>query len=133
MMPMHRYGLALLLLVLPRLVFAGTDDVLSAIPQPAPKLAESTIIRSTGRSAPGNTNQSLACDVAENRAFLELKHGIANAQRIHLITPDELRHALPLDISFTWNSDRGICRVTLELVIPVQPKNSIPTVHGRQF
>ncbi len=133
MTSMRPLGLAILFLVLPGFVFAGTDEVLSAIPQPPPKLAESTIIQGTGWSAPGNGNQSLACEVAENRALLQLKKGITVARQKRLVTPDEFSHALPLDIYRTWDPGRGICTIKLQLVIPVQPKGSMPIVHGRQF
>lgn len=132
MTPQHIFC-ALCLLVLPTIVLAETGDMLSAIPQPAPRLEESTIIQGTGWSAPGNRNPSLACELAENRALRQLKKGITVAQQKRLITPEEFSHALPLAIYRTWDPGRGICTIKLQLVIPVQPKDSVPIVHGRQF
>lgn len=121
----------LFLLMLPGITRADTS--LLAIPQPSPRLSESTIIQGTGWSAPGNRNESLACELAGNRAMKQLKHGITVAHQKHLVSPDEFSQTEPVQISRRWNREAGICTVDMQLIIPVLKTRSIPILHERQY
>lgn len=121
----------LFLLILPGLTRAETS--LLAIPQPSPRLVESTIIQGTGWSAPGNRNESLACELAGTRALTQLKHGITVAQDKRLVSPEEFGQADPLQISRLWNQDTGVCTIQMQLIVPVIKQRSVPILHKRQF
>lgn len=119
------------LLVLPATLWA--DDQVTAIPLPAPRLSESTLITGTGWSDSGNRNESLACHLAESRAIQQVKRGIALARSKGLLTTDELSRALPARRFQQWDRAAGRCIVRMELEIPSTPKSGIPIINGRQF
>jgi hypothetical protein len=121
----------LLTLVIPSLPWA--DDHLSSIPVPDPRINESTLIQAIGWSAGGSQNESLACDLANNRAIRQLKNSIALARAKGLITTEELSRALPLTRYRHWDQRAGRCTIRLELEVPSAPKSGIPVIQGRQF
>jgi hypothetical protein len=129
----HTFTLSLLLLMLliPGLLWA--EDRLSSIPVPDPHINESMLIQGTGWSAGGTRNESLACDLAENRAIRQLKKGIAVARAKGLITTQELSRALPLTRYRNWDPRAGRCTIRLELEVPVLPKTGVPIMLERQF
>ncbi len=120
-----------ILLVLPATLWA--DDQVTAIPLPAPRLSESTLITGTGWSGSGNWNESLACDLAEARAIQQVKKGIALARAKGLITTDELSRALPVTRLQQWDRAAGRCTVRMVLEIPSIEKSGIPIINERQF
>lgn len=132
----HTITLSLLvLLIIPATLWA--DDQLTAIPQPAPRISESTLIQGTGWSGNGNRNESLACDLAEARAIQQVRKGIALARAKRLVTTDELSHAVPVTREYYWDPAIGRCIVRMELAVPslekAVKKPGIPILEGRQF
>jgi hypothetical protein len=129
----HTFTLSLLLLMLliPGLLWA--EDRLSSIPVPNPRISESTLIQGIGWSAGGTRNESLACDLTDNRAIHQLKNGIALARAKGLITTQELSRALPLTRYRNWDPRAGRCTIRLELEVPVLPKTGVPIMLERQF
>lgn len=129
----HTFTLSLPLLtfLIPTLLWA--DDRLSSIPVPDPHINESTLIHGIGGSASGTRNESLACDLANNRAIQQLKNGIALARAKGLITTEELSRALPLTRYRNWDRHAGRCTIRLELEVPVLPKTGVPIMLERQF
>ena len=122
-----------LLLVLMIVSPVLADESLSAIPLPEPRLTESTLIEGTGWSGTGNRNESLACDLAYNRAVQQLKNGVAFAKARRMISPVDLESRLPLTVERNWNATAGRCTVKLQLEIPTSPRGTLPVVHPRQF
>lgn len=128
----HTITLSLLvLLIIPATLWA--EDQLTAIPQPAPRISESTLIQGTGWSGNGNRNVSLACDLAEARAIQQVRRGVALAREKGLVTTDELNRALPITRSQHWDRTAGRCTVRMQLEIPSIERPGIPIIHGRQF
>ena len=128
--------LFLLLLALLPAVLAptpATADGLPGLPLPEPRIAESTLIQGTGWSLGWSRNESLACEVAHNRAMTQLSKGIKVAQNKRLVNVDELAHALPMTILRSWNPETGRCTIKIRVEIPVQPKSSIPVLHERLY
>jgi hypothetical protein len=125
----------LLLLLLPATLWA--DDQLTAIPQPDPRINDSTLITGTGWSGRGNRNESLACDLARSRAIHQIKKGIALSWSKGWITTEELRHAVPVTREYYWDPAIRRCIVRMELAVPsletVVKKPGIPIVEGQQF
>jgi hypothetical protein len=125
----------LFLFMLPATLWA--EDQLTAIPQPAPRISESTLIQGTGWSGGGNRNESLACDLAEARAIQQVRRGIALAREKGLVTADELSLAVPVTREHYWDPAIGRCIVRVELAVPslekAVKKPGIPIVEGRQF
>jgi len=129
----HTFTISVLLLtlVIPSLLWA--DDQLTSIPLPDPRINESTVIQAIGWSAGGSQNESLACDLADNRAIQQLNKGIALARAKGMITTEDLSRALPLTRYRNWDRHAGRCTIRLELEVPSVPKSGIPIIHGRQF
>ena len=129
----HAFTISVLLLtlVIPSLLWA--DDQLTSMPLPNPRINESTLIQAIGWSAGGSRNESLACDLADNRAIQQLKNGIALARAKGLITTEELSRALPLTCHRNWDRHAGRCTIRLELEVPVLPKTCVPIMLERQF
>jgi|SRR5215831_13058903 len=127
----HTFTISVLLLMLliPSLLWA--DDQLTSIPLPNPRINESTLIQAIGWSARGSQNESLACDLADNRAIQQLKQGIALARAKGLITTEELSRALPLTRYRNWDRRAGHCTIQLELEVPVLSKSGLPVVLER--
>jgi len=121
----------LVLLIIPATLWA--EDQLTAIPQPAPRISESTLITGTGWSGRGNRNESLACDLAEARAIQQVRRGVALAREKGLITTQELSRALPLTRYRNWDPGAGRCTIRLELEVRVLPKTGVPIMLERQF
>ncbi len=101
---------------------------------PAPVLTEMTIIQGTGWSSGSSQNESLACDLAHQRARFQIKQGLAIAQSRHLVTAEELNLAVATPAKKHWNASQGQCLVYLELSVPVLPKTrSIVMAHERLY
>ena len=129
----YAFTLSLLLLTLLTPTRLWADDQLSSIPVPAPRITESTLIQGTGWSAGGNRNESIACDLAEHRAIQQVKKGIAVVRAKHMITIEELSHALPLRRFRNWDRGEGRCTIRMELEIPSIHTTGIPIIHERLF
>jgi hypothetical protein len=114
-------------------VLAMGEPVPSVIPLPDPRINEFTLIQGTGWSAAGNWNESLACDLADNRAIQQLKKGIAVARARGMITTEELSRALPLTRCRNWDRRAGRRTIRLELEVRVLSKSGVPNMLERQF
>jgi len=112
-----------LIAVLATPVFAEPVDP-TGLPVPAPSIAEFTIIQGTGWSSGRSRNESLACDLAHQRAIHQIKTGIAVAKQQHLMTAEDLTVAVTKPVQRVWDAEQGRCTVYLELVVPV-----LPTAH----
>lgn len=108
-------------------------DGLPGLPLPEPRITESTVIQGTGWSRGRSRNESLSCEIAYTRAMAQLSKGIDVARTKHLMTSDELAHALPLTMLRSWNPDMGRCTVNVRIEIPVHPRSSIPVLHDRLY
>ena len=102
-------------------------------PMPDPRIEETTLIQGTGWSSGSSRNESLACDVAQQRAIKHLNKGIAFARQKQMVTAEELMVAILQPAQRVWNAEAGRCVIRLELAVPVLPKRSIPIVHERQY
>jgi len=122
-------SLLILFLLLPAQLWA--DDRLSSIPVSNPDVNKFTLIQDTGWLAAGTRNESLACDLADNRASHQLKNGIALARAKGLITTQELSRALPLTRYRNWDPRAGRCTIRLELEVPVLSKSGLPVMLER--
>ena len=105
---------------IPTLSFA--DEPLTAIPQPDPKLDESTLIEGTGWSLGRTQNESLACEVAYNRARKQSEEGLRLAKQKRLVTAEELQAPLNVKVFRTWDRAKGHCTVKMLIEIPAIPK-----------
>ena len=124
----------LLLLILPATLWA--EDQLAAIPQPEPRISETTMITGTGWSGRGNRNESLACDLAQSRAIHQIRKGIALSRSKGWITAEELSRAVAVTQERYFDAENGRCIVRMELAVPSLEKPrkpGIPIVEGRQF
>jgi len=110
---------------------ARSESLPAGIPLPAPRINESTLIQGIGWSAGRSQNESLACDLADNRAIQQLKKGIALARAKGLITTEELSRALPLTCYRNWDRHAGRCTIRLELEVPVLSKSGLPVMLER--
>lgn len=111
----------------------ATADGLPGLSIPEPTIAESTLIQGTGWSLGRSRNESLACEVAHNRAMAQLSKGLEVAQSKRLVTVEELAHALPITIFRSWDHKAGRCTVRMRIEIPVQSKSSLAVSHDQLY
>jgi hypothetical protein len=127
---MRTLQICALILIVASPVFA--EPVASTgLSMPTPRITEYTLIQGSGWSDGFSQNESLACDIAQERAKRHLAKGLAYARNKGFVSPEELMHALLQPAKRTWQNGR--CVIRLEVAVPVLTKTSIPLVRDRRY
>lgn len=90
------------------------------IPLPIHQLTETTLVLAS--QAAHASTESLACDLATNRALTQLATHIHRELAAHRITARELAATRPPTTARSWTRTLHHCRVTVQLDIPVLPR-----------
>jgi hypothetical protein len=129
----HLLIILTLICFLPVLSLAESTNSPMTFSIPQTEITDSTLIEGIGWSGTGNTDEQLACEIAENRALLQLKQGIAVARLKNMVSQEELMHAFPLTIYRQWNRSEGRCVMKMHISIPGKKESHFSRTQHRLY